>query len=335
MIKNFSLKDYNTFGLDVKASQYFSYDNNQDIINFIDNNSIFSEKYLVLGEGSNILFTGDFDGLIIHSKSKGITKVYEDRDFIEVKVSAGEIWDDFVEWAVENSYYGIENLSLIPGTVAASAVQNIGAYGVEVSELITKVRYIDLADGEVMEKNNFQCKFGYRDSIFKHRLKSRAIILSVNFRLKKKAELNTCYFDVSKEIMKYENPGLHEMREAIINIRNSKLPDPKKLGNAGSFFKNPLIDKLTLDRLVNDFPKVKYHVEVPGISFKISAGWLIDNLGFKGFEHKGAAVDENHALVLVNKNNAKGSDIFELSKMIQEKVFITYGVMLEPEVQII
>lgn len=335
MQKNFSLKNHNTFGIDVIAENFFEYDTNSDIINFIDNNYIFQKKFLVLGSGSNILFTRDYDGLIIHPKTKGIKVISENGDKIELEVAAGEIWDDFVLWAVNNNYYGIENLSNIPGTVGASVIQNIGAYGAEVSDVVTRVKYIDTADGELSYKNNFQCKFGYRNSIFKGRLKSRTIILSVNFELKKISQLNLKYADVAEKISKHNAPGLKEMRETIIEIRNSKLPDPAIIGNAGSFFKNPIVDNITFNRIQADFPDVKFFHDNPPIQYKIAAAWLIDKCLLKGFEYNGAAVHENQPLVLVNKNNASGKDIYELSKMVQNKVFRKFGIMLEPEVMII
>ncbi len=334
MQKKISLKNYNTFGIDVRAASFFEYNKNSDIINFIDNNYIFQKKFLVLGSGSNILFTQDYDGLIIHPKTKGIKVISKIGNKIEIEVAAGEIWDDFVVWAVNNGYYGIENLSNIPGTVGASVIQNIGAYGAEVSDVVTRVKYIDTADGELSYKNNFQCKFGYRNSIFKGRLKSRTIILSVNFELIKVSELNIKYADVAKKITKYKNPGLKEMRETIIEIRNSKLPDPGITGNAGSFFKNPIVDNHTFNRIKSDFPDVKFFHERP-LQYKIAAAWLIDKCRLKGFEYKEAAVHENQPLVLINKNNASGKDLCELSKIVQSKVFRKFGIMLEPEVMII
>lgn len=329
--ENFSLKKYNTFNIEVFTNEYFEYDDEFEIQNFLDNTDIHEKKYFILGEGSNVLFTKDFDGLVIRPANKGIKIIAEDNDKIELSVAAGENWDDFVEHCVNHDYCGIENLSLIPGTVGASVVQNIGAYGAEVSDVVTKVKYFDLADGEISILNNMQCNFAYRDSIFKNDLKNRIIIISVNFELKKNTVLNLDYADVARYMKKVDNPGLKQMRKAIIDIRNSKLPDPNKIGNAGSFFKNPLVDQFTFMRIKSAYPEIKYYRESPFL-IKIAAAWLIDNCNLKGFEHNGAAVHDKQPLVLVNKNNATGKDILELSKIVQEEVFKNFGIMLAPEV---
>lgn len=331
---NYPLKQHNTFKIDVFAKEYFEFDNDEILQNFLDNNDIRKMNYYVLGEGSNVLFTKDFEGLIIRPATKGIRIISEDENKIELAVAAGENWDNFAAWCVDNNYYGIENLSLIPGTVGASVVQNIGAYGAEVSDVVTKVKYFDLADGEISTINRINCKFEYRNSIFKTELKNRTVITKVYFELKKKGKLNKEYADVCKYLERFDNPSLSNMRNAVIDIRRSKLPDPDEIGNAGSFFKNPFVDHFTFTRIKSVYPEIKYYRESPFL-IKIAAAWLIDTCGLKGFEHNGAAVHDKQPLVLVNKNNATGEDVFQLSKIVQDKVFDKFGIMLEPEVNIL
>ncbi len=331
---NHSLRELNTFKLNVIAKEYIEYSADEDILVFLCNNDIYQKDFLVLGSGSNILFTKDFDGLVIHPTTDYINIISDNNEELIVEVASGLIWDYFVEWCVNNGFYGVENLTDIPGTVGASVVQNIGAYGTEVSKIVKSVKYIDIADSELYEIPNSQCKFAYRDSVFKKRLKNRTIILSVCFRLSKNGKLNTEYADVASVIKNYDNPGLEEMRLIIRNIRASKLPDYTKIGNAGSFFKNPVIDKLSFARIKNSYPDVKFYSNDDG-TIKLAAAWMIDKCGFKGFEHNGAAVHENQALVIVNKNNASGKDILDLSDIIRDKVFRSFGVMLEPEVRIV
>ena len=331
---NYSLKAHNTFKLDVYASAFYEYDTESQIIDFIDKGHLTGKEFLVLGSGSNILFTGNFEGLVIHPKTYGISIVNESKDKIEVCVSAGEIWDDFVQWAVNKNYYGIENLSMIPGTVGASAIQNIGAYGSEVSDLITEVKYIDITDKKIYTINNKDCEFSYRNSIFKTKLKNKVIILSVNFQLQKSGSLNCEYTGIPEALSCFKNPGLKEMRQSIINIRNSKLPAPEDIGNAGSFFKNPVTDNDTYQKLKKDFPDIKAFYE-NNSKIKIAAAWLIEKCGLKNYEHYGASVYEKQPLIIINKNNATGKAIFEFSEIIRKKVFEKFGLNLEPEVIIL
>lgn len=332
--RGYSLKALNTFGLDVYSQSYFSYNKDVDIIEFVKANPIMDTKFFVLGGGSNVLFTKDFAGLIIHPDTKGMKILSEDDNNIELNVKAGENWDQFVKYCVENDWYGVENLSGIPGSVGASAVQNIGAYGVEASSVITSVEYLDLIgkDVNVIAKKN--CRFGYRDSIFKKKLKNQTIILSVSFKLKKNSELILKYKDISEIISKYQNPGIRELRESIIAVRNSKLPDPEIIGNAGSFFKNPVVSKNKFSKILSSFPEVKYFPDSNN-NVKIAAGWMIDYCGFKGYVNKGAAVHNKQALVIVNQGDAQGDDILDLSKIIQDKVFSVFDIILEPEVIIL
>jgi UDP-N-acetylmuramate dehydrogenase len=332
--KNYQLRNHNTFNLNVLASEYLEFYSDEDIHVWLCNNDISDRKFLVLGQGSNILFTKDYDGLVIRPATAYIEIISESPDEVFVEVASGVIWDDFVEWAVEKGFYGTENLTDIPGTVGASVVQNIGAYGAVVSEIVKSVKYLSTVDTEIYEIPKFRCKFAYRDSVFKQRLKNKTIILSVCFRLKKKAVLNTDYADVALAIKDIDTPSLKDIRLIIKTIRTAKLPDYKEIGNAGSFFKNPIIDKVSFARLRRNFPDIKSYPDKEG-SFKLAAAWLIDNCGFKGFEHNGAAVHTNQALVIINKNNATGKDILELSDIIRNMVFKTYGIMLEPEVSII
>jgi len=331
---NYSLKTHNTFGVDAVASVYAEYDSDDEIIDYIraHDDKFNQVKHLIIGEGSNLLFTGDYYGLVLHPMTKNISIVNEDNDFFYIEASAGVIWDDFVDWAVNHNAFGLENLSLIPGTVGASAVQNIGAYGAEAGNFIHSVKYVNLYSGEVIDISTQECEFSYRNSIFKNQLKECALILSVTFRLSKNPRVNIEYADLKKYFTESDNIVAAEIRKAVIEIRNNKLPDPKIIGNAGSFFKNPVVEKTNFDLLLNKFPDLKYFDLFDG-NYKLAAGWLIDKCGLKGFEHNGAAVHENQALVIINKSgNVSGKDIVELSDKIKSKVFEKFNVNLEPEV---
>jgi len=331
---NYSLKTHNTFGVEALASVYAEYDSDDEIIDYIrTHDDKFNQvKHLIIGEGSNLLFTGDYYGLVLHPKTKKISIVNEDNDFIYIEASAGVIWDDFVDWTIKHNAFGLENLSLIPGTVGASAVQNIGAYGAEAGCFIQSVKFVNLYSGEVLDIPNQECAFSYRNSIFKNDLKESALILSVTFRLNKNENVNIEYADLKKYFQETTNINASQVRIAIIEIRNNKLPDPKLIGNAGSFFKNPVVDKAKFEKLLIDFSDLKYFVLDDG-NYKLAAGWLIDKCGLKGFEHNGAAVHENQALVIINKSGTiTGKDIVELSDKIKLKVFENFEVNLEPEV---
>jgi UDP-N-acetylmuramate dehydrogenase len=331
--KNYCLKENNTFKVNVNADTFIEYDSDAEILlYFNDNKEIFSSNLMVLGEGSNILFTDNFTGTIIHPKTKEINILKEFNDKIFVKASAGVIWDDFVEWTIKNKAYGLENLSLIPGTVGAAAVQNIGAYGSEVGNFIDSVTYFDLKDKRVVTISGKECEFGYRCSIFKTELKNRILILSANFCLNKFPVLNTDYADIKNFFGTKTDINALELRNAVIQIRNNKLPDPKIIGNAGSFFKNPVVNREIFDSLVCEFPDLRYYILNDG-NYKIAAGWMIDKCGLKGFEQNGVAVHEKQALVIINKSgNISGRDIVEFSEFVQSKVFEMFNIKLEPEV---
>ena len=333
---DYNLLNYNTFGIQAKCKTFFEYDTDNELFDFVrlqkDNKDF---KFFVLGGGSNILFTKDFDSTIIHPATKGKTVVYENGNNIFVEAQAGEIWDEFVEWCITNKAYGLENLSYIPGTVGASAVQNIGAYGAEARQFIHRVKFLHLDSGDIQYMSNEACCFGYRESIFKHLLKGKAIILSVVYKLSKVPNINRSYADVEKYLTdnKINNPTPADIRNAIIDIRRKKLPEVSETGSAGSFFKNPVVSAETFNALKAQFPEIKYFTA--GSNFKLAAGWLIDQCGLKGFQHKGAAVHKNQALILINASKATGNDVLELSNIVRDKVFSKFGINLEPEAIII
>ncbi len=331
---DFSLKSFNSFKIDVKTRYYASPDSIEEIQQILLEHRLKVDRTIVLGGGSNILFTRDFDGMVIHPKLYGKNVVEKIDNQVIVKANAGENWDDFVKWTVENNYGGLENLSLIPGTVGACPVQNIGAYGVEVGDLIEKVEAIEMSSGKICEFSNGKCSFGYRNSIFKAELKDKYLITSVSFRLSTQAEFITHYGQIINEINKLGEINLGNIRQAIINIRQSKLPDPEVIPNAGSFFKNPLISVKHAELLSVKFPSL---ISYPAgnAEVKIAAGWLIDYLGWKGKIMNGAAVHKNQALVLVNLGNANGKQILELARLIKESVYKTFGIELEYEVNIV
>jgi len=292
--------------------------------------------FLVMGGGSNILFTKDFDGLIIKNIIKGIDILNEDEGHVFVKANAGENWDEFVAFCNDHNFGGLENLSLIPGNVGTSPIQNIGAYGVEMKDHFYELEAIEWDTGETRKFNFEECQFGYRDSIFKNRLKGKVIITSVTFRLDKKHRLNIDYGDIRKELenMEAEKLSIQKVREAVCNIRQRKLPDPDEIGNGGSFFKNPVIKANQFFTLINDFPElVSYPLDED--HFKLAAGWLIDQCGWKGYRDGDAGVHVNQALVLVNHGNASGSEILNLANRIKESVFEKFGVRIETEVNIV
>ncbi|MDD2634497.1 MAG: UDP-N-acetylmuramate dehydrogenase [Bacteroidales bacterium] len=335
-ILNYSLKSLNTFKIDVNADRFISFDNLYEFLIFAkENKNIFKQKFIVTGEGSNLLFTKDYNGTVIHPETKVFGVLNETDTHYIVQSEAGLKWDDFVENTLKLEAYGLENLSLIPGTVGASVVQNIGAYGVEVGDFVDKVKYICLEDFVIKTITGNDCQFSYRNSIFKNELKNKAIVVAVDFKLNKIPECNTNYADIKRCIS--DNVDITPMfiRKAVIDIRNKKLPDPDIIGNAGSFFKNPVIDKTKFDELLLKFPDLRYY-DLHNGKYKIAAGWLIDVCGFKGFEHKGAAVHEKQALVLINKTGkAEGKDIKELADIILKKLKDKFGLSLEPEVIIL
>ncbi|MGZ3884483.1 MAG: UDP-N-acetylmuramate dehydrogenase, partial [Bacteroidia bacterium] len=293
-----------------------------------------SEK-LILGGGSNILFTGDFDGMVIKNQIKGISVVKEEKDRVYVKAGAGEVWHELVLWCIEHNLAGLENLSLIPGCVGASPMQNIGAYGVEIKDVFEELEAWRMTDGAKKIFTGEECEFGYRESVFKRKYKDQYIIASVTFRLSKTPHFNTSYGAINAEL---ESMGaelsIRNISQAVINIRSSKLPDPRKTGNAGSFFKNPEVSAAEFERIKKSYPNLVAYVLGNG-NYKLAAGWLIEQSGLKGFVKGEAGVHDKQALVLVNKGKARGEEIYLLSEHVLQTVFAKFGVKLEREVNII
>lgn len=325
-----NLKRYNTFGISAYARYFAEVD---DIHQLPD----ISKDVLILGGGSNILFTKDFDGLVIHNSLKGITVIDQNSDRVTVKVAAGEIWHDFVLHAINNNWGGIENLSLIPGTVGAAPMQNIGAYGVEVKEVIVSVDAIDRSNGALRSFSNEECRFGYRESVFKHELKNKFFISSVTLSLTNNTHhLNTTYGAIADTLkqMDVTEPTIRSVSDAVIKIRRSKLPDPNVIGNAGSFFKNPVIHVDQYNQLKKQIPSIPGYVS-DNQEVKVPAGWLIEQSKLKGIRRGDVGVHEHQALVLVNYGNGTGEEILDLSKNIQRIVFDNFGIELNTEVNII
>jgi UDP-N-acetylmuramate dehydrogenase len=334
ILRNISLKKYNTFGLDYNADCFISIKSEDEAISILKGSELLRKPLLVLGGGSNLLFTSDFHGTLIHPEIEGIKILEQKPDYVIVSCGAGVIWDEFVKWVVSQGYGGLENLSLIPGTVGATPVQNIGAYGVEVSDTIDKVRAISLTDGSIKEFNNEECIFGYRNSIFKKKLKGKYFITNVCFRLMTHPLINTAYGSLIEETEKLGSISLYTVRQAVINIRTAKLPDPVQIGNAGSFFKNPVVSESFSDGLRKKYPKIPCYNEPSGDA-KIAAGWLIEQCGWKGKKRGDAGVHEKQALVLINYGTASGKDILKLSEEIERSVYEKFGIKLEREVEVI
>jgi len=329
--QNISLKPYNTFGIDVPAEYFLELNEIEAIAEITD----MPQAKHVLGGGSNILLMRPVNGLVIHNKLKGIAVEKEDKEHVWLRVQAGEIWHDLVLYAINKGWGGIENLALIPGTVGASPMQNIGAYGVEARETIDAVTFWYWKEKSLLTYNNRECHFGYRDSIFKHQLKDRAFITSVVYKLKKKPEYNISYGAVEQELqqMGVTELSVKAIAYAVINIRTGKLPDPKVIGNAGSFFKNPTISKTQFEQLHAKCPAIPSY-KVSDTLVKIPAGWLIEQCGWRGYRTGDTGVHIKQALVLVNYGNASGGEIWKLSGEIVSSVKERFGIELEREVQV-
>ena len=328
----YSLLPYNTFGIDVSASRFLEYASVAELKEYIAQGAV-TTPFLHIGGGSNLLFTKDYDGLILHSRIGGIEVTAEDSQTVSLRVGAGVVWDDFVACCVEHGWYGAENLSLIPGEVGASAVQNIGAYGVEVKDLITAVETVNVQGyGRVYSVE--ECEYAYRSSIFKRPENKSVFVTYVRFRLSKEERYTLDYGTIRQELARYPAPTLPIVRKVIIEIRESKLPDPKVTGNAGSFFMNPIVAKEKLEALQRDYPRIPYY-ELPDGRVKIPAGWMIDQCGWKGKSLGPAAVHDKQALVLVNRGGAKGSDIVALSDAVRASVRDKFGIDIHPEVNVI
>ncbi len=328
--RNVELRDYNSFKTVAVAKLFYFAENIEELRMLLRQYS--NEKKLVIGNGCNLFFTQDFDGLIIKTEMKGINILYEDENVVEIELMAGEDWDNFVLYCVERGYSGIENLSLIPGSAGAAPVQNIGAYGTELQDFVLKVNAIDLNTAELMEFSREECEFGYRNSIFKRT--KNYVITSVVLQLSRKFSYNGKYAELNRALSSISSPTISQVRQAVIDIRTKKLPDYKKLPNAGSFFKNPVLDFETKNFLIQKLPDIPIY-NISENMFKTSAAYLIEKADYKGIRMGMVGVYEHHALILVNYGADSGKDIVKLMNEIQKEVFERFGVMLNPEVRIV
>ncbi len=331
--ENFSLKQYNTFGFDVKTELFIEIETENDVLELYKSNLLNNRKFIIIGGSSNILFTDNFPGIVVYVNNKGVNIDLHEENFVHISANAGEVWSDFVDKMVDENFGGAENLSLIPGFCGSSAVQNIGAYGVEVCDIIESVRYFNLENGCFETILAADCKFGYRDSIFKHGLKNRAIITSVTYRLTKNHKIINSYSALNQELIRNNiiNPTIKDISETIKGIRNSKLPDVTKIGNAGSFFKNPYISIDEFNVLKEKYPQLTAY-KIDENTMKLAAGQLIELCGWKGKRIGNVGVHELQALVLVNYGNGTGKDIVSLSNSIIADVRNKFNVTLVPEV---
>lgn len=333
--QNISLKPFNTFGIDVSANYFVSVSTIEEL-KYILSLKVYPNK-LILGGGSNMLLTKDFEGLVIHINLKGIEIVSEDSDFVFVKANAGENWHEFVLWCINNDFGGIENLSLIPGNVGTAPIQNIGAYGVEIKDTFESCDAISIEKHTIETFKKQDCHFDYRNSIFKNEAKGKYIVTSVTFKLtKQNHQLHINYGTIASELeaMHIKNPTIQDISKAVISIRESKLPNPKIIGNSGSFFKNPIVPITHYNKLLQHFEDMPSY-PISNTEVKIPAGWLIEKVGFKGKRFGDYGVHKNQALVLVNYGNAKGSDILNLSILIQETIKRLFDIYIEAEVNIL
>lgn len=334
-LRDYNLKIHNTFGMDVTCRRFLEYESAEEARTIARTLSEADLPLLILGGGSNLLLTGDFRGTVVHSAVKGMT-VMEDGDTVLLTCGSGETWDDVVALSVGNGWRGAENLSLIPGEVGASAVQNIGAYGAEVCQIIHRIEAVELATGEWRVFTADECAYGYRDSRFKHEWKDRYLITSVTYRLSKSQPLRLDYGNIRAELERQgiADPTPAQLRQAIIDIRNAKLPDPKVEGNGGSFFMNPVVTREKFEQLLADYPSMP-HYRIDDEHEKIPAGWMIEQCGWKGRSLGRAGVHGKQALVLVNRGGATGDEVVALMRAIQHDVEQKFGISIRPEVNII
>lgn len=332
--KNYSLLAHNTFGMDAKAALFVEYETVDELRAFLQTEEFsLQPRFIHIGSGSNLLFGGDYDGIVLHSAIHDIKVTHETDTHVWIRVGSGYVWDDFVAYSIANGWAGIENLSAIPGEVGASAVQNIGAYGVEVCEVIDRVEAMAI-DGTMRTFTNEECNYGYRDSIFKRDLRGKYFITHVVYRLDKEPTFHLDYGDLRAQVEANGHPTLKAVREAVTAIRNSKLPDPRILGNAGSFFTNPVIPRTHYEALKAQYPNMpSYPISEDRV--KVPAGWLIESVGWKGRALGRAAVHDRQALVLVNLGGATGKEVKALAEHICEKVYQRYGIHITPEVNYI
>ena len=331
--KDHPLRDLNSFHVEERADRIIEFDSKQDLDQIFAEGAT-PENWYTLGGGNNILFTQRFAGTLLKPVGKEIKIKAQIDDSVIVEAEAGVEWDDLVAWSVERDLWGMENLSLIPGTVGAAPVQNIGAYGAEAKDVIERVHYFDVEDRKHHTLGCAECRFAYRESIFKHELKGRAIITSVEFRLSKSSQPSLGYGDLAKEVELRGGATLKNIREAVCAIRQSQLPDTAVLGNAGSFFKNPIVNKEVSERLKAEYDSMPIY-PVSEHKCKLAAGWLIDQAGLKGYRKGNVGVHERQALVLVNFGGATGAEVIALSKEVREKVFAKFGINIDPEVNIL
>lgn len=330
-----SLLNYNTFHIDAQT-KFFAEIRTINEFRELQKTPVYREnKSLILGGGSNILFTRNFDGLTIKNAIKGIERLREDANYFYVKANAGEVWHEFVLWCIAHGYAGVENLSLIPGQVGASPMQNIGAYGVEIKDVCEEVEAVHLHTGELLKFSNSDCKFGYRESIFKHELKNQCVITSVTYKLRKAPRFHVDYGDIKNTLaeMNVHELSLKAVSDAVIKIRSSKLPDPNVLGNAGSFFKNPVVTKEKAEELLAKNPVMPNYSQTDGV--KIPAGWLIEQCGWKGKVVGNTGSHKSQALVLVNYGSATGNEVYRLALDIQKSVEEKFGIEIKPEVNLV
>lgn len=334
--QNFSLYRYNTFALDVRAKYFIEIHNERDVLELLHSGNFSSEKRFILGGGSNVLFLDDFDGVVINYTSRNIQIVSENREQVTIRVDAGEIWHKLVEFTLENGFYGLENLALIPGCVGGAVVQNIGAYGVELKEFVESVSGINLRTGEFETFDNAECGFAYRNSIFKSKFKNTFVITRLNLRLSKAPRVNILYKDLQNVLNKDRNiePDPKYVFETVCNLRKNKLPDVALLPNCGSFFKNPIVDETTHKLLKEKYPDLVSFPTVDG-KFKISAGWLIEKAGWKGRRIGNVGTYDRHALIIVNYGAKKGYEIYKFAEMVRNDIFEKFGILMENEVEIV
>lgn len=336
-IKDFQLLEYNTFGIEGKCKRFVEFDSIDELKSVLATLSDADSPLMVLGGGSNLLLTHDFSGTVLHSNiitPPSVERYADACGDIYVRAGSGMIWDDFVSFCVENGIYGSENLSLIPGTVGASAVQNIGAYGAEAKDVIRRVRFYDVAEDRMRSLGVEECGFGYRESIFKQALKGCVVITEIEIELSREANPRLGYGDVEREVERLGGATLRNIREAICAIRRSKLPDTAVLGNAGSFFKNPIVSQEVAEELLARYPEMPHYATADPAKVKLAAGWLIDRAGLKGYRAGAVGVHEKQALVLVNYGGATGGEVIALARKVQAEVKKQFGVEIDTEVNI-
>lgn len=337
MKTNVNLRPYNSFGFDAVAKCFVEINDIQQIEELIQTDIFRKEKHLILSGGNNVLFQNDFfDGTVVYINTKGIETLQDGENEVIIRAQAGEEWPDFVRYTAEKGWHGLENLAHIPGKVGAAPVQNIGAYGMELKDSFLRCEAIEIASGTKRTFAKEDCLFGYRESVFKNELKGQYIITSVDFLLKKNAPLHLEYGNIKTYLEQngIEKPTLLQLHDAICAIRDAKLPDVKQIGSAGSFFKNPVIEKAQFEALQKDYPNMP-HYDEPNGKVKVPAGWLIEHAGWKGWRNEHVGVYDKQALVLVHYGGGKGHEIVDLAQRIQDSVKATFGIVISPEVNIV